>query len=72
MKRWQSDQGNKLFLLRQFLTKFPFHSSQNYSLSNLAQFFADIQYPIGMSQVTNESPSKVLKPPGVKVNIVRN
>uniref|UniRef100_A0A914GV13 Uncharacterized protein n=1 Tax=Globodera rostochiensis TaxID=31243 RepID=A0A914GV13_GLORO len=41
--------------------------SQNYTLSNLDKFFADIQYPQGFDQWKSASRALVLDPPGVKV-----
>ncbi|KAI3413824.1 hypothetical protein GPALN_011305 [Globodera pallida] len=42
-------------------------NSQNYSLSNLDKFFADIQYPQGFDQWKSVSRTLVLDPPGVKI-----
>ncbi|KAL3085041.1 hypothetical protein niasHS_010110 [Heterodera schachtii] len=43
---------------------------QNYSLSNLDKFFADIQYPEGFDQWKSASEALVLEPPGVKVHCI--
>uniref|UniRef100_A0A914LP03 Uncharacterized protein n=1 Tax=Meloidogyne incognita TaxID=6306 RepID=A0A914LP03_MELIC len=40
---------------------------KNYSLSNIEDFFTDIEFPQGLEQWKSESPSLIIDPPGVKV-----
>ncbi|CAK5008111.1 unnamed protein product [Meloidogyne enterolobii] len=40
---------------------------KNYSLSNIEDFFNDIEFPQGLEHWKSESPSLIIDPPGVKV-----